>query len=261
MSDISPNPRFESIDNFRDFGGYAVRGGGRLRRGRLYRSAHHGRATDEDLGALAGLNLAVVVDLRRPDEREKEPSRRPPSFRGLIVENDLADGGDAYQAFVMASELTSESMRAFLLNYYRRAPFEPRHVDLYRRYFAALGAGQGPVLIHCAAGKDRTGILAALTHHALGVHWDDALADYLLTNDPKRIEERAPVYAEHLAAITGRRPDAAAVRTALGVETAYLEAAFEEIRSRCGSLDGYLETVLGMGAREVEAAAGALAER
>ena len=59
----------EGVDNFRDFGDYAPAAGRRVHPGRLYRSAHHGQATDADLAAIAALNIAVIVDLRRGEER------------------------------------------------------------------------------------------------------------------------------------------------------------------------------------------------
>jgi hypothetical protein len=58
--------RLEGVENFRDYGDYAAAAGRRLRAGRLYRSASHGRATDADLAVIEQLNLAVIVDLRRP---------------------------------------------------------------------------------------------------------------------------------------------------------------------------------------------------
>ena len=64
------------IHNFRDYGGYAVEGGGRLREGVLWRSAHHEAATDEDLAALDALRLETIIDLRGDDERELHPCRR-----------------------------------------------------------------------------------------------------------------------------------------------------------------------------------------
>ncbi len=72
----------EGVGNFRDFGGYATGGGRRIRRGRLYRSAHHAQATDADLEAIAALELAAIVDLRRGEERERMPSRRHEGFAG-----------------------------------------------------------------------------------------------------------------------------------------------------------------------------------
>ena len=70
------------------------------------------------------------------------------------------------------------------------------------------------VLVHCAAGKDRTGILAALTHHVAGVHPDDITADYLLTNDPERLARRLPQVKDAIHEISGRVPDDAAVLVA-----------------------------------------------
>jgi protein-tyrosine phosphatase len=249
MSAPVPVPAFEGIDNFRDFGGYAAADGRRIRRGQLYRSAHHGRASDADLIALGSLGLETIVDLRRPEERQREPGRRWAPFGATVIENDVGeDPADAYEAYMRTADLTVETMRAFLVDYYSHAPMKARHVELYARYFKALGEGGGPVLIHCAAGKDRTGVLAALTHHLLGVAYDDSLADYLLTNDLERIERRMPLFAQYVQDQTGRRPSEAFMRASLGVEALYLDTAFAAIKARYGSIDAYLEQGLGVDA-------------
>ena len=240
---------FEGVDNFRDYGDYATHHGARLARGVLYRSAHHARATDADLAKMAALGLATVVDLRRKSEREREPSRRPTPFAARVIENDIGDVGVApHMTFVANNELTPDSVRGFMIEEYRRIPFEPRHLDLYRRYFQAVAAADGPVVIHCAAGKDRTGLLAALTHKVVGVHDDDIYEDYILTNAAARIEERAPLVQQTLREATGRTPSLEAVRAFLGVMPDYLEAAFAEIDSGHGALDAYLERALGVDA-------------
>ena len=109
------------------------------------------------------------------------------------------------------------------------------------------------MLIHCAAGKDRTGILAALTHHLAGVSEDDLVEDFLLTNDPGRFERRVPVMMQVMKDLTGKTPSEAAVRTALGVEAHYLETAFAAIHEKHGSLDAYLERELGVDDRARQA--------
>ena len=242
---------FEGIENFRDFGDYETIDGRRLKKGRLFRSASHGRATDADLEEIARLDIALVVDLRRANERMRDPSKRPPTFRGQVIDNDLGDEGeDSWMVHVRESDLTEESFRDYLVGYYRAAPFEERHVDLFSRYFRALTEVDGAVLVHCAAGKDRTGILVALTHHVAGVHPDTALDDYLLTNHPERLAARMPMIAKAMEEIAGRQPSEAVMRVALGVEADYLRTAFAVIQERCGSLDGYLEQVLGVGAEQ-----------
>src|SRR3546814_10609086 len=74
----------EGVHKFRDCGGYAVAGGGRLRRGVLWRSGQHHGATDSDLDRIAGLGLASVFDLRTPKERETHPCRRPSGFEAEL---------------------------------------------------------------------------------------------------------------------------------------------------------------------------------
>src|SRR5580658_6407401 len=146
--------RLEGVENFRDFGDYPVAGGGRLRRGALYRSASHGRATDADLERIAALSLATIVDLRRPGERQRDPARRPAGFAGTIIENDEGESAEAdpWWTFVNSCDLSEAAFRGYLLDYYTAAPFAPRHLDLFARYFRALAEAEGPVLIHCAAG-------------------------------------------------------------------------------------------------------------
>src|SRR5579864_1735164 len=247
--------RFEAVENFRDFGDYPTAAGRRLKKGRLYRSASHGCATDADLEAIEALNLAVIVDLRRPGERERDPERRPTGFQGQIIENDQgeADGDDPWWTFVRSCDLSEEAFRGYLLEYYREAPHKERHIDLFARYFQALANSEGPVLIHCAAGKDRTGILAALTHRLTGVHGDDIVEDYLLTNNPERIAARAPMVAQMISEATGRTATDAAVRAAIGVEAEYLAEAFAAIEAAHGSTEAYLERVLGVDAALREA--------
>ena len=218
--------RFDALDNFRDYGDYASAAGRRIAGGRLFRSAHHARASEADLERLAGLNLA-----------------------GQVIESTHDDGGEApHITFLKTADLTIDAGRRFMTDTYRELAFDPAHIDLFSRYFRAVGEADGPVLIHCAAGKDRTGLLAALTHHLLGVHRDDMVEDYLLTNAAVDLAGRAPGIARQLETMTGRPVAHDAVVAFLGVEPVYLETAMGEIAARHGSVESYLEEALGVDA-------------
>jgi protein tyrosine/serine phosphatase len=237
---------FEAIDNFRDFGDYAA-GQKRLKRGLLYRSASQSRATDADLEKLSGLGLSVIVDLRRLNEREREPSRRWQGFAARVIENDMGqESADEWHTFIQGSDLTPKSFRDYMVEYYRHLPHQRRHIDLYTRYFHALAETDGPILVHCAAGKDRTGIICALTHHLAGVHDDDIREDYLLTNDPVRLASRLPQIRQVIHEATGKTASDEALMVAMRVEAEYLDMAFRVMREAHGSLDGYLDDVLGL---------------
>ncbi len=237
--------RLEGVDNFRDYGGYDGAGGRRLRTGVLYRSAGHSQATEADLAWIAALNLAVIVDLRRPDERRRDPARRPAAFAGALIDNP-DEAVDDWRAHIQTGDLSEAGFRRYMVDYYRKAPFEGRHLALFSHYFRALAQSEGPILIHCSAGKDRTGLLAALTHHLAGVHRDDILGDYLLTNDPERLATSLPRVVKIIEELAGKTPTESAVRVAMGVEALYLDTAFAAIEARAGGADAYLEQALGV---------------
>lgn len=250
---------FDALDNFRDYGGYGTAAGGMLKSGRLFRAAHQASVSEADLERLSGLDIGAVVDLRRPVERRRQPSKRAANFSGQVLESDLDEAGEApHITFLKTADLTPESGRRFMTATYRDLPFAPAHLDLFARYFAVLAEVDRPILIHCAAGKDRTGTLAALTHHLMGVHHDDLLEDYLLTNTAVDLEKRAPDIALQLKAFTGREASHDAVVAFMGVEAAYLDAAFAAIVDRHGSVDRYLEQALGVDAALRDRIAGRL---
>lgn len=239
---------FEAIENFRDFGGYATACGRGMVSGRFFRSGDHSRATDADLMLLRDLGVATIVDLRHVEERRREPGRRWAGFSAQIVESDLTSDKPDWTEALKAAPQTAEWWHQNTLAHYRENPFEPRHVDLFSRFLRVIADADGAVVIHCAAGKDRTGLGCALAHHVAGVTHDDIIADFLLTNDETRISRKIAQSAAFVERITGRRPPEDAMRVAASVHPAFLDAAFDEIRRRCGSLDGYIENVLGLDA-------------
>lgn len=241
---------FQGVRNFRDFGGYTA-GDRRMAQGRFFRSGHHALASDEDLDGLAGMKIAAIIDLRRPEERGRMPSRRAPGFEGTVIENhddDEGAGRDSWHGFMEEWDLTPDGMRDYHYRYYRRAPTLPRLLDLYSRYFRTIAESEGPIVVHCAAGKDRTGIICALTHKLAGVHDDDIVADFMLTNDPERFNEFGPLWAEEIAKERGRAPSMEAMHVAMGVEPDYLAKAFAVIEDSYGDLDTYFREGLGIDA-------------
>lgn len=245
---------FEKIENFRDFGDYPTRHGRRMPKGRFYRSANHHSASAEDLAVLSRLSPSHIVDLREKVERDREPSARWPGFSARVIETDLGhEPNDTYWEKMKTAPLTPEWMFEDGLDYYRRAPLVPRHIHLYELYFEALAEAEGPILVHCAAGKDRTGIICALTHHIAGVEDEHIFEDYLLTNDEGRIGRRIVYLQDLFLRNTGRALSAEAARVACSVHEEYLRTAFAVMNEACGSVDGYLEDKLGVDAARREA--------
>ncbi len=239
---------FEALDNFRDFGGYETALGRRMKTGLLYRSAHHGAMTDADLEVLASHDIGTIIDLRRPDERKRTPSRRWPGFSGQVIESDIGeDSDDPWMTFIRTAEdLSPATMRGYMIDYYASAPLEARHLDLFSRYFRALEHNPGGMLVHCAAGKDRTGMLVALTQHLAGVPDDQIMHDYLLTNTRLDFVGRAPEIAKSIHKVTGRSISDAAMLAGLMIEADHLQTALGAIIGAYGSVDAYIEEGLGV---------------
>jgi protein tyrosine/serine phosphatase len=232
---------FESILNFRDYGGYPA-AGGRLVTGRLYRSGQHGQATPADLDLFASHDVATVIDLRGDNERANYPCQRHPSFTADIV---FAPGETVEHVGQSVDPHDKAALDARMQTIYRMLPFIPALAGTYRLYLQALIDRPGGSMVHCFAGKDRTGVGVALVHHLTGVHHDDLVEDYLHSNDKALLDRRIEIEADWLYENYGALSDAA-LRAFFGVEASYLEAAFDEMATRHGSVEGYAEAVLGM---------------
>lgn len=239
--------KLEGVHNFRDYGGYPVSGGGRLKRGILWRSGQHHGATDTDLELIDDLNLVSVFDLRSSKERSSHPCKRPAAFAATVhIPEDPEHLRDAphVAAATTTKQRDAASTREGLRKNYHNIAFRPELIGIMRRYLSELAAGKGPSLINCMAGKDRTGIAVAMLHLATGVHRDDVIADYLLTNSAGDVEARIAAGADTIRAMTGDL-DEEVLRILMGVEAEYLETALDKIAERHGSIEGYLSEVLG----------------
>lgn len=236
---------FEFVHNFRDFGGYAA-DGGRVKKGQLYRSAHYADASTSDLEAFAKIGMAAIVDLRRPGERFRLPTRRAEGCQAKLIAYGVPSDEiqPPHLAFLSDPDVNEDMIVERMCGIYVNFPYEPGHIQVFSDAFATLAEVNGPIVIHCHAGKDRTGVLCALIHHVLGVSRDDTYQDYLLTNDLSRIEKRLPEIARLFAEAQGRAAPQHILRMILGVKAAYLDSAFASIDRQDGSIDSYLQNKL-----------------
>ncbi len=243
--------KLDDVHNFRDYGGYAGVGGRQLKTGLLWRSAQHGDATDADLDTIAALGIKTVIDLRGPSERAAKSCRRHPDFSAQVFVYPEETAGLALHTEAADGVITAAEARAAMIRLYEGIPFRENLVAMLRRYFEVLLRAEGPSLIHCVAGKDRTGFAVALAQHALGVAQDDIAADYVLTNQAGNIEARIAAGATQIRGRHGAISDHT-IRTLMGVEADYLATAFDRAAARHGSVDAYLDGVIGVDAAATE---------
>ena len=245
--------RFDGIHNFRDYGGYSTLHGNRLVSNRLFRSGDFSMASGKDLAQLSKLNLSALIDLRGKTEREREPTELSDSFSPEIY---CSDGETAINAPALAPHLegvgtrqSANDIRKEMINRYSNLPFRPYLNQVYRMYFKALSTVKGATVVFCSAGKDRTGLLVALLHSLLGVHHDDMIGEFLLTNHAPGQEARIDSLRGSIRMRCGAGLTEEAIRVVTGVEPEYLETAFQQIIERFGSVDSYAREVLYLDAK------------
>jgi protein-tyrosine phosphatase len=223
---------FQGCFNFRDIGGYPAADGRRVRWGLYYRAGRQDRMTDADRERLRELNVRTQIDLRRPDE-VAEQGRGPLESFGAEYHNlaVIPEGGtDQLSRLVGDSGISGRRYLGYL-------EFGP---DTWLKLFELLAAGRSkPIVIHCTAGKDRTGVSTAFLLAALGV--DRALieADYVLTN---RDVARQVAFLEE----TGALPEGMSRETLLhlaGVPETAMGEFLDGLEARWGGPLGYLRSI------------------
>lgn len=236
----------QGIHNLRDYGGYAAADGGRVKVGLLLRSGQHMEASEADLALIDALDIRTVIDLRGVSERAGFPCRRHTNFAAQVIAYDgETTNSPPHEGGGGVVTMTPQKARERMLAVYTRMPVNPAMVEMFTRYFSALDQNDGGSLVHCFAGKDRTGIAAALLLKALGVHHDDIVTEFLLTNDAptRHVLERQslPRMEQHYGKI---EPEA--LHNLMGVLPEYIETYFAEVTRDHGSVDAYLEQRLGV---------------
>jgi protein-tyrosine phosphatase len=235
--------------NFRDLGGYRTADGHQVKWGYVYRSGTMANLSDADYELLGSQGIRVICDFRTNEEREREPTRWQAIASELDYRTrDYAAGSNLREAFSKGTP-DPGSMREAMIRLYGEVPYE--HAESYRSMFKALAAGEAPLAFNCSAGKDRTGVAAALLLTMLGVPRDIVIEDYALSE--KLVNYEAQYARSPRVASSKPNPWAfieklpAEVRAPLlRSEPDYIRTALTEIEKREGSVDRYFERVLGI---------------
>lgn len=249
------------VSNARDLGGMPAADGRVIASGRLLRSGELAHATADDAAVLRGRSLACVIDLRTAAERraDPEPARRFPGveFAFVPVTNQVAVGitHDAgFKELVESALSYGAHAEERIGELYVNIVTSQEGRDGYRKFFSLVTetAEKHPgsaVLWHCTAGKDRTGIAAALLETVLGVPRDLVVEDYLASN---RYSEPVPAQlVEKLGRMGLAKSAGAFLKAMYGVTEQNLLRAFSAIDQGWGSLDAYLQKELGVGPEQV----------
>jgi len=230
MTELERHFELEGAFNLRDLGGYATASGAHVRWRRLFRSDSLHRLTDDDLAAVGDLGITTVIDLRTGDEVQRRGSYESvKSYRHMPLIDRLTSDDDMGTIYSDPERVTARYLEILELGRAQMSEVLTLLVDetVY------------PALFHCAAGRDRTGVVAATILGLVGVNDEDIVADYVLSEQAMtRMLER----------LRNDHPDARAEldRVAPGLLSLFGEAmagVLDAVRARYGSFEGYAETL------------------
>ena len=217
---------FSTVFNLRDLGGHATTDGHRVRTGVLYRADALFRLAGADLERFAALNIRGVLDLRRPDELASDG--RVPELPGMLYHNVNLQQNNWTSAVVSADQ-----MAGYLADRYTEMADEALASGAMAAALSFLVSSPGPTIFHCMAGKDRTGVVAALTLVLLGVPDETVAADYAAS---QWSEGR---YLAWRAAARPDLPDLPAPGNSCPPEA--ILTFLDRLRAQYGSVAGYVE--------------------
>ena len=238
----------EGTTNTRDIGGYQTSDLRTVRWGQIIRSENLSRLSADDFRKLEDLGVKTVIDLRTDREHDESPTvwqgDNPPQFFHFPIGDVKHEWFRAQRRMMRDNRFTEEESLDHMVSGYRMiADVGP---PSYRALMElVLEPSNWPILIHCNAGKDRSGVAVALILEALGVDRETVMDEYLLTNQVGRSQQKAELLARESSKYRGvgrrnRSPSAGAWYPIVGVRAEMLEAFYASVDEQYGSMNAFL---------------------
>jgi len=225
--------------NFRDLGGYTTKNGHHVKWGEIYRSADISKLTDADLAVLKDRKITYDVDLRGRKESAMAPDRMNPGTDYILCPAGSDNVGDLMKN--MANVKGTAGGDSLMISYYIKTDSLAARYKPFFDKLLALPTDQS-LVFHCTAGKDRTGIGAALLLYVLGVPYETISKDYEATNYYRE--------GENVKAIKGMSAamhlDPNVAKSMMQAKKEYLDATFATLKQNYGSIDNFLKNQVGL---------------
>ncbi len=249
--------KFDNVLNFRDFGDYPTQDGRAVKCAKLFRSAHFNKVSDADKAKLSALDIGLLVDLRYRPERVRQPNLWPQERALSILEyadpnkdpNASSETLAPHEIFIKEVLSTADEARAYMRQSYHTRPDDAGFRAIFSGTLKFMADTGEPIVIHCAAGKDRTGTLAALILSALGVSPKTIMQDYMLTMQAVDIESFLEPASLMMQKRYGRVISPDALRPLFHVEPSYLERSLAQM----ADMEHYITECLGITKTERQA--------
>lgn len=238
------NISIKKVYNFRSVGNIRNVEGKTLKEGIFYRSGNLFKLREKSFDYLEKLGIQEIIDLRNSREIAQKPDHLSDHivYKNYSAFEDEGDQLDQAKKLVLTGKVNGKDADRRMLDFYKE--YVTENPEIIREIITEILESDQPVLYHCTAGKDRTGIITALILTILKFDKETIYNDYLLSNNYReKLVDRRLSFATNLHFIYPKM-DITVIEKLSWVETAYLDAAFNEINKKYGSTDAYIQQVL-----------------
>ncbi len=245
-NETEKNINIKKVHNFRTVGNIKNADGRTLKEGQFYRSGHLYKVKKKSFDEFSTLGIKEVIDLRNSKEIAQKPDHLPV---GIVYKNysafeDEGDQLDQAKKLVLKGKVNGSDADQRMLDFYK--DYVTENPEIIKKIITEILESDQPILYHCTAGKDRTGITTALILSILKFDKETIYNDYLLSNNyRKKLVQKRLNLAKNLHFLYPKM-DISVLEKLSWVEKDYLDAAFNEINKKYGSLDAYIQQVLGI---------------
>jgi protein-tyrosine phosphatase len=237
----------QGIHNFRDFGGYKTNDGKIIKKGLLYRSGGLHKATDADLDKLAALGIKTICDLRSEQERIMEPDRIPdvsPVTFFNIPMRPIVDYHSRSLKRLFSLMFGEERRTDYIAESYKAyRDYATGYLPQLKALFNRISNPENlPLLIHCSAGKDRTGVVSSFIQQMVGVPAEVIMEDYLITN--QNMDTYNAEIMSQLSKLAYFGVPWKMYVPLFDARRDYLNAAFEQVKEEFGAFESWMRNGL-----------------
>lgn len=235
---------FKKADNFRDIGGIKTKDGTTVKWGMVYRSDNLSKLRKREFKKFNSLNIQTVYDLRTPGEIDGKEDNLPENAKYIHapIVKDTADVLKQIRGKTIKGEITEAQSLQFMTDLYRSIVTD--NSEELRQMIQNVTQSDAPVLYHCSAGKDRTGIVTALLLSILNVDRETIINEYLLSDYYRREKLEKILKMAKAAKVVRPKIDIGAIQNFMDVDERYINEAFNVIDTKYGGIDNYIRNQL-----------------
>lgn len=232
---------FKNTVNFRDIGGLKTIDGKTVKWGKIFRSDNLSKLKKNEFEKFEALQIATVIDLRTPAEIAPKKDHLPENiiYKAMPIVNDQGDLLAQMKGKVIRGEISEEESRQLMRELYEKCVSE--NIPALREVILKIVESEQPILYHCSAGKDRTGIVTALLLSILNVDRKTIVDEYLLSNYYRKEKVESMLQKIKIAKIIKPKLQSNVVQNFMSVDVAYINAAFDLIDKNYGNMDNFIE--------------------